>query len=62
VRTVIFDLGETLVDETRQWEMVARAADVPAFTLSGVIGAMISQRRSFEDAFTDLSAVLATMP
>lgn len=54
MHTVIFDLGETLVDETRQWETVARAAGVPAFTLSGVIGAMISQRRSFAEAFTEL--------
>jgi HAD superfamily hydrolase (TIGR01662 family) len=38
---VIFDLGETLVDETRQWETVARAAGVPPFTLAGVIGAAI---------------------
>lgn len=51
MRTVIFDLGETLVDETRQWEVVAQATGVPAFTLSGVIGALIAQRRPFHEAF-----------
>jgi HAD superfamily hydrolase (TIGR01509 family) len=54
VRTVIFDLGETLVDETRQWEIVAQAAGVPSFTLSGVIGALIAQHRPFHDAFAML--------
>lgn len=54
MKTVIFDLGETLVDETRQWEVVARAVGVPLFTLAGVIGAMIERRRSFHEAFTEL--------
>jgi FMN phosphatase YigB (HAD superfamily) len=54
VRTVIFDLGETLVDETRQWEIVAAAAGVPMFTLAGVMGAMIAQRREFFEVFTEL--------
>lgn len=54
MRTVIFDLGETLVDETRQWEIAAQAAGVPPFTLSGVIGALIAQRRPFHEAFAVL--------
>ncbi len=41
MRTVIFDLGETLVDETRLWETVACATGVPTFTLSAMIGAAI---------------------
>jgi FMN phosphatase YigB (HAD superfamily) len=43
VRTVIFDLGETLVDETRQWETVARAAGVPYFTLAAMLGSVIER-------------------
>lgn len=43
VSTVIFDLGETLVDETRQWEIVARAAGVPAFTVAALIGSAIER-------------------
>jgi FMN phosphatase YigB (HAD superfamily) len=38
---VIFDLGETLVDETRLWETVANVTGVPPFTLSAMIGAAI---------------------
>lgn len=43
MHTVIFDLGETLVDETRQWQVVAEATGIPYFTLAGVIGAKIQQ-------------------
>ena len=43
MKTVIFDLGETLVDETRQWEVIAEATGVPFFTLAGVIGAVVAR-------------------
>ena len=35
VTAVVFDVGETLVDGTRNWEAVADACGVPRFTLSG---------------------------
>lgn len=54
VRTVIFDLGETLVDETRQWEIVARAANVPYFTLAAVLGSVIERGLPFEAVFEEL--------
>jgi HAD superfamily hydrolase (TIGR01549 family) len=52
VTAVVFDVGETLVDETRSWEAVADACGVPRFTLMALVGAAIgrgeSHRRSFE--------------
>ena len=49
---VVFDVGETLVDETRLWEDAAAACGVPRFTLMALVGATIlrdeSQRRAFE--------------
>lgn len=54
ITTVIFDLGETLVDETRQWEIVARAANVPYFTLAAVMGAVIERGRPFHAVFDEL--------
>jgi FMN phosphatase YigB (HAD superfamily) len=54
VRTVIFDLGETLVDETRQWQSVARVAGIPAFTLAAAIGSAIERGDDFTAAWTDL--------
>jgi FMN phosphatase YigB (HAD superfamily) len=43
VTAVVFDVGETLVDETRNWERVADACGVPRFTLMALVGAMIAR-------------------
>jgi HAD superfamily hydrolase (TIGR01662 family) len=43
ITTVIFDLGETLVDETRQWQIVAEATGVPCFTLAAVLGSALER-------------------
>jgi FMN phosphatase YigB (HAD superfamily) len=52
VEAVVFDVGETLVDETRNWERVADECGVPRFTLMAVLGATIgrgdSHRRALE--------------
>jgi HAD superfamily hydrolase (TIGR01509 family) len=37
---VVFDVGETLVDETATWERAADAAGVPRFTLMGILGGL----------------------
>jgi FMN phosphatase YigB (HAD superfamily) len=43
VTAVVFDVGETLVDETRNWEAVADACGVPRFTLMALVGVAIAQ-------------------
>lgn len=43
VRTVVFDAGETLFDETRMWERAADSAGVPRFTLLGVLGGLAAR-------------------
>ena len=40
---VVFDVGETLVDETARWEAAADAAGVPRFTLMGVVGGLAAR-------------------
>ena len=40
---VVFDVGETLVDETGMWERAADAAGVPRFTLMGVLGGLAAR-------------------
>jgi HAD superfamily hydrolase (TIGR01549 family) len=40
---VVFDVGETLVDETRQCEEAADAAGVPRFTFMALAGAAIAR-------------------
>lgn len=43
MNTVLFDVGETLVDETRQWAGWARWLGVPEFTLYGVLGGLAAR-------------------
>jgi FMN phosphatase YigB (HAD superfamily) len=55
LRAVFFDVGETLVDETRMWGAWADALEVPALTLFGLLGAAIARgehHRSVFDHFT----------
>ena len=52
VAAVVFDVGETLVDETRAWQAWADALGVPRLTLLGVLGGLAvggeDHRRVFE--------------
>ena len=43
VTAVVFDIGETLIDETGLWERAADAAGVPRFTLMGVLGGLAAR-------------------
>jgi HAD superfamily hydrolase (TIGR01509 family) len=43
LKAVVFDVGETLMDETRLWERVADAAGIPRFTLMGVLGGLAAR-------------------
>jgi HAD superfamily hydrolase (TIGR01509 family) len=43
VRAVVFDVGETLVDESGMWERAAVVAGVPRFTLMGVLGGLAAR-------------------
>ena len=48
---VVFDVGETLVDETRSWELAADAAGVPRFTLMALVGAAVARGEHHRKAF-----------
>jgi len=39
----VFDVGETLVDETGMWTRAAEAVGVPPFTLMGVLGGLAAR-------------------
>lgn len=43
IRCVVFDIGETLVDESRMWALMADRVGVPRFTVMGMIGALIER-------------------
>ena len=40
IEVVVFDVGETLVDETHAWQLAADTVGVPAFTVMGVLGGL----------------------
>jgi FMN phosphatase YigB (HAD superfamily) len=42
VEAVVFDVGETLVDETRTWEAAADECGLTRFTLMALVGAAIA--------------------
>jgi HAD superfamily hydrolase (TIGR01662 family) len=51
IRGVVFDAGETLIDETRQCQTVADALGVPLFTLAAVLGGVIERREDHRRVF-----------
>jgi FMN phosphatase YigB (HAD superfamily) len=51
VQAVVFDIGETLVDETRHWSAVAQYAGIPELTLMGVLGGLIERREHQRSLF-----------
>ncbi|SUD47669.1 Phosphatase yihX [Nocardia otitidiscaviarum] len=55
IKAVVFDVGETLIDETRIWCRWADRLGVPRFAMLGVIGGMAATGRPLADAFEVLS-------
>ncbi|MFC5749532.1 HAD family hydrolase [Actinomadura rugatobispora] len=48
--SVVFDVGETLVDDTREWRAWADWLGVRPHTMSALVGAVVSQGRDNADA------------
>lgn len=55
VDCVVFDVGETLVDETYSWTKQAESAGVTPFTLMGVLGALIERGEDHRVAWSLLA-------
>jgi HAD superfamily hydrolase (TIGR01549 family) len=56
VKAVVFDVGETLFDETGIWERAADAAGVPRFTLMGILGGLAARGERHTRAWDLLGA------
>ncbi|MER5675754.1 HAD family hydrolase [Streptomyces sp. NPDC002238] len=50
IRTVIFDVGETLTRDDRYWASWADWLDVPRHTVAALVGAVVAQGRDNADA------------
>lgn len=51
IRSVVFDVGETLIDETRIFGRWADRLGVPHLTFFGVLGGVLTEGRPMLDAF-----------
>jgi len=51
VRAVVFDVGETLVDETRVWSLTADRAGVTRLSFFAALGALIERRDDHRNVF-----------
>lgn len=51
IRSVVFDVGETLIDETRIFSRWADWFGVPRLALFGLMGGVLAQGRPLTDAF-----------
>ena len=54
VEVVVFDVGETLIDETGMWTRAAEVAGVTPFTLMGVLGGLIAHNRHHTELWDTL--------
>jgi len=54
VEAVVFDVGETLVDETGMWTRAAANAGVTPFALMGVLGGLIARGEHHNEAWAIL--------
>src|SRR6188768_796450 len=51
MKAVFFDIGETLIEETRDWSIVADWLGVPRMTMFTVLGSLIEQGRDHRELF-----------
>jgi FMN phosphatase YigB (HAD superfamily) len=51
LKAVVFDVGETLIDETGMWERAADGAGVPRFTLMGILGGLAARGEHHNDVW-----------
>jgi HAD superfamily hydrolase (TIGR01662 family) len=51
---VVFDVGETLVDETRVWSTWADVVGIPRLTFMAVLGAVIARGGAHQEVFEEL--------
>ncbi|HET9941888.1 MAG TPA: HAD-IA family hydrolase [Terriglobia bacterium] len=51
MKAVFFDIGETLIEETRAWTVAADWLGIPPMTMFGVLGSLIHQGRDHRELF-----------
>lgn len=54
IRAIVFDVGETLVDESKAWVSQATAAGVPVFTFIALFGSLIERAEDHRKIWGEL--------
>lgn len=54
IRAIVFDVGETLVNETRSWSELANEAGISEFTFFSVFGSLIERRVDHRSIWNEL--------
>lgn len=62
MRAVVFDVGETLVDETRHWSQVAHEVGVTPLVLMATLGALVERDEPHHAAWRVLGVDPPTTP
>ena len=62
IEAIVFDIGETLVNETRAWTLAAAEVGVSPFTLFGTLGGLIERGLDHRELWTILGVVAPTLP
>jgi FMN phosphatase YigB (HAD superfamily) len=62
IKAVVFDVGETLVDETRAWSHEAKRAGVTPLTLFAALGALIDRGNDHREVWALLGVEPPTRP
>lgn len=62
VEVLAFDVGETLIDESRMWAEHAREVGASPFTLMATLGALIERGRDHREVWAALGTRTPTRP
>lgn len=62
IHAVVFDVGETLVDESRAWAARAKHVGVTSLTLMGVLGSLIERGEDHRGLWAALGVAPPTFP
>jgi len=62
IKAIVFDVGETLVDETRAWSHEAKRAGVTPLTLFAALGALIERGKDHREVWALLGVEPPTRP
>ena len=62
MKAVFFDIGETLIDETRPWSVVANWLAIPQMSMFAVLGKLVAEHRDHRELFDIVRGIQGPRP